>query len=1063
MVKSQPITACGVVAALVLTPLAALPASAADTQTLSVDFSHTTGDFRGGASGALYGLGDEGAPTEALLNGAAITNVSQKAPYGTQHPSGDALKVEDGFFQKHGEDMYIYVQDYYPDWPYNGGARPGDDRTYNLSDGSYTNGGNGIWDFLEVTEFVADAVASDSSYPESYVFIPFNEPDGGNWYPNWGAQQDQFLADWQSIYDTIQRVWSDAGLGHARIGGGGDTRWQPERSADILSFAKANDSLPDVFIWHELGIDNLATYRQHFADYRALEVSLGIDPIPINITEYGMLRDMGVPGQLVQWFAMFEDTKVDAQVAYWNYAGNLSDNSARPNGANAGWWMFNWYGNLAGSQTVAVTPPQLNAADTLQGIGAIDADNRKATVLWGGTGDDVTLELSGLDPEVFGSRVDVEVRETTLAGAEGLANTPRVVEAFDGVSITDGATSLTVPTYDRYAGYQLVITPAQTRDVQAEAASQAWNASSEAEALQLTSAQAYTQNPTASGGWKFLASGGRDVGSFNRASSKADWSVDVPADGTYRLQVIGSTPGKPGQHAIFVDGESAGIIQYTADLALNDTSRWQYRGSAEKLVELTAGSHALSFRASENGSSVLPNADISLDKVSLTRVDEGEKITYPASTFRLVDGAALDWDTSLQRGWASISADQHADVYLTAMDTGYYDLGIDWASSDAGNVTVSVNGQVSTLVTSTEAGRWASTARVHLVEGINEVELHSDAASIGKVSTQRAREADDAQVSVEAEAATLGGTASVSSAAAGSNASGGKYVGYVGNGAANTIAINRTTGIDQPGDYDVTVHYSNAEVSGRHDYNPQVVDRRIDLAEAGSPVGQGYFRYTYAWESFWQRSVAVTLQTGDQPLVLGNASAYAPNIDRIVVSPRVLGAPTTDALATPSGVLTLSKNQTTAGEEVSVSGSEFSAGDVVTLTLYSDPIELGSVTAGADGTFALDAMLPVDVPAGNHTLRAVADPSGTQAEASLSVAAAAGGGGSGSGGGGSGGSSAGGSTDAGAAAVAGPNRASSQSPLAVTGAAIGPWAFLIGVGAIAIGGLIVSARRARRS
>ena len=182
--------AAAAVAATAVTGLAAPPASAADPEVLTVDFADRTGDFRGGATGTLYGFGDEGAPTQALINGAHITNTSQKAPYGTQHPCGDAIKVEDGFFAKNGEDMYIYVQDYYPDWAYNGGRRPGDDRTYNLEDGTYTEGGNGVWDYLEVVEFVAEAVATDSDRPEDYVFIPFNEPDGGNWYRDWANQKD---------------------------------------------------------------------------------------------------------------------------------------------------------------------------------------------------------------------------------------------------------------------------------------------------------------------------------------------------------------------------------------------------------------------------------------------------------------------------------------------------------------------------------------------------------------------------------------------------------------------------------------------------------------------------------------------------------------------------------------------------------------------------------------------------------------------------------------------------------------------------------------------------------
>ena len=40
----------------------------APVQTLNVDYGTTTGDFYGGSSGMLYGLGDEGSPTDAILD-----------------------------------------------------------------------------------------------------------------------------------------------------------------------------------------------------------------------------------------------------------------------------------------------------------------------------------------------------------------------------------------------------------------------------------------------------------------------------------------------------------------------------------------------------------------------------------------------------------------------------------------------------------------------------------------------------------------------------------------------------------------------------------------------------------------------------------------------------------------------------------------------------------------------------------------------------------------------------------------------------------------------------------
>lgn len=968
--KKSSLLAGASVCALTLAALVAVPATAAEPQTLSVNFAERTGDFRGGASGALYGLGDDGVPTEALLNGAHVTNVSQKAPYGTQHPSGDAIRVEDDFFAKHGEDMYIYVQDYYSDWFYNGGQRPGDQRTYNLDTGTYTAQPNGVWDYLEIVEFVTEAVATDSEHPEKYVFIPFNEPDGGNWYPDWANQKNQFLADWQAVYDKIQQVWSAAGLGHARIGGPGDYKWEPDRSRDILTYAKQNNSLPDIFIWHELGIDNLATYRQNFADYRALEQSLGIDPIPVNITEYGMLRDMGVPGQLIQWFAMFEDTKVDAQVAYWNYAGNLSDNSARPNGANAGWWMFKWYGDLEGSQTVQVTPPNPNTVDTLQGIAAVDDANERATVLWGGTDEDVALDLNGLDPAVFGSNVDIEIREAALTGAEGLANTPRVVAAWDNVALTNGSLDLTAATYDRYAAYQLIITPASARNVETDAAAQPWTAAIEAEAMQLTSAQVFVQDPLAGGGWKFLASGGRDVGAMNNVASKADWTVTVPAAGTYRFQVIGGAPGVPGRHALFVDGAASGTIQYTADLALNATSRWQYRGSAEVLVNLTPGSHTLSVRTSQNGTSVLPNSDITLDKASLTFVGDGEKTVYPASTFRVFNGAKVS------AGAAAMNGDDRADVYLTAMDTGYYDVAVDWTSPAASAVQLSVNGRAVTDLSSTGAGSWRSTVRVRLVEGINEVELHSaSGAQIAQITTTRARSADSAAVTIEAESAERTGTASVTTlpSSSGTNASGGAYVGFIGNGAGNTLRIPRAAGFNQAGKYLVTVHYSNAETVGDHAYNPQVVDRALDVLEGQQKVADAHFRYTYSWNSFWERTIPVTLTTGDQALSFANANAFAPNVDRIIIAPVTVGTPTTVSTASQLNVTATASTRCVSGKAtltVKATNNE-TFGVQVTVTSVYGTKDLGSLASAKSGSAAFSTRASA-IPAGSATVKSTA-------------------------------------------------------------------------------------------
>ncbi len=620
-------TIAAVAAGLIVTGAAAPAAGAVTVDALGVDLSLPTGAFRGGANGTLYGLSDNGVPSQAVLDGAHVTNSSQKPPDGAQHPNGDALKVESSFFAGAGKDMYVYIQDEYPDWAYNGGKRPGDANN------------DGVWDYVPIIRAAVEKVATTSAHPQDYVFIPFNEPDGGNWYANWSTMKDQFLADWSTAYATIEDVYAAHGLGHARIGGPGDSRWQPTRSTDFLTYAGAHAQLPDVFIWHELGTNNTATFRGHYGQYRAVLSSLGLPSIPVNITEYGLLRDMGVPGQLIQWLSMFEDEKVDAQTAYWNYAGNLDDNSSRYNGGNGGWWMLKWYGDLSGSQTVKVTPPQLNVADTLQGIGAIDTADKKATVLFGGGSNDVKLNVTGLSSATFGQSVDIQVRADRLNGAEGASLEPPVILSARA-KVSDGSVSITVPTSDRHSAYQVEVTPSLA--ARQPVANDLVN-STEAENATLTNASTYYQNP--SQGFTFMASNSHDVGSFNQPGSSASWNVTVPRTGTYRLSVLAGANGTPGEHALFVDGSLNQVIRYSADLG------WSYRGTTDVTIPLTAGTHSLSIRASKDGTTMLPGADITLDRFDLYDATDGENATYRATDARLAGGAHLRFSDRASAGW----------------------------------------------------------------------------------------------------------------------------------------------------------------------------------------------------------------------------------------------------------------------------------------------------------------------------------------------------------------------------------------------------------------------------
>ncbi|MEN0084085.1 MAG: CBM35 domain-containing protein [Leifsonia sp.] len=854
-----------------------VPAHAATTDHLGVNFASSTGAFRGGAAGTLYGLGDPGDPTQALIDGAHITTTSQKPPGGAQHPTGDALHVEPSFFAGAGQQELIYMQDYYPDFAYNGGNRPGDANN------------DGVWDYLPIVQQEAETIATQSAHPNQYVFIPFNEPDG-DWYTDWSTQKNQFLSDWSAVYTTIQNVYASHGLGHALVAGMGDGHYIHDRMSDFLSYAKQNNQLPDVVVWHELqGGSSLGGFRSDVSDYRSILSGLGLPSIPVNITEYGGGDDMGVPGNLVQWVSMFEDQKVDAETAYWNYAGNLNDNSSRTNAANGGWWLFKWYGDMTGN-TAAVTPPALNAGYTLQGVAAIDSTQKVATVLLGGGSNAVSVDVTGL-PSSFGSSVDVVVRADRVNGKEGLSQQPPVVVS-QRATVTNGALSVLVPNSDSRTAYQVQITPPRaTRP----AVSTSVVSSVEAESTSLVDATVYGAG---------AASGGAHVGSFKQPDSSATWTVNAPRNGTYRLNVLGSTPATPGEHALYVDGTFSQLIHYSAD------ENWYYWGTASATLSLSAGQHTLSIRASQDGTNVLPGADITLDRFDLVDVTNGDADTYQATDARLSGGASRVFgsSTSANNGGVRLSGSATATFFVSAVESGYQDVTVDSVTTGAGSLGLTVGGRTVPLGAITGSGRWATTVRVWLPQGISELAVSSSTGAVVndvkllRGATQRAADGNASNATkVEAEKLALAGSAQpvVIPASAGSNGDADSTgavtkLGYLGNGSGNTATLARPSGFGA-GAYVLTVSASNADQSSNLNYNPQVVNRFLDVTEAGGGTTRGTFRNNYSWTSFWDTSIPLDLTTASGALTLGNATAWAPDIDVVTLAKLVGGTASTVA------------------------------------------------------------------------------------------------------------------------------------------------------------------------
>jgi len=97
----------------------------------------------------------------------------------------------------------------------------------------------------------------------------------------------------------------------------------------------------------------------------------------------------------------------------------------------------------------------------------------------------------------------------------------------------------------------------------------------------------------------------------------------------------------------------------------------------------------------------------------------------------------------------------------------------------------------------------------------------------------------------------------------------------------------------------------------------------------------------------------------------------------IAMAAFVMVAPAASASPYPAGcTIQISKVTATVGDQLTVTASGYPSGAVVTFTLHSNPVVLGSATATSGGVATLVFALPVGTAPGLHTITANGVPSG---------------------------------------------------------------------------------------
>jgi hypothetical protein len=874
---------------------------------LTVDLDSDTGAFHGGASGTLYGLYGPGVPTDNLIEGMGLRTVCTKAQDGPQHPGADALEVVRPLADSTDGDVYIYMTDIHRGFPY---QWPGDTPEEKLR---------------LYKEKVAKQVDQVRQLPEEYqdnvVFVPFNEPEGnmfgtGEWSydkVSWLDDPDDFFAAWDDIHKLIKGKMPEARIA------GPNTSILYDQVKGFLTHTLAVGTMPDVITWHELS--HPAAVRAGVDRYRGWEKELfeGTDRegtrLPVNINEYAFNYHTSVPGQMIQWVSAIEESKVDADIAYWNIDGNLSDSAAESGRGNGQWWLLNAYASMSG-HTVRVSSPFPGENYTMQGVATLDDNKRQARLVFGGSTGEGHIVFANVPEKVFGDRVHAWVREIEWSGQIGDNPGPKLL-AEQNLTVGDDGTAFVsfgdggMPRLKESSAYEIVLTPAgKARGTQSPPVR--WQGSYEAEDAAHSGSPYFRYGPEGSPRdvSKFYTSGGHDVGGLRTGSDlELDFTVDVPEDGTYDLSVYANslntndrvTEQGPTNVFLRVDGEADSERELHFPLGY----KWVVWDHVDTKVKLGKGEHTLTLAAKSADGERATEGDAIIDRLALSLLD-------PSAATQIYEGE-LAW----QAGGAEPVYDVPKQAAAPATGSGAVRLPKDgtatfWVYSAADREAIlevdALAGEGARLSVNEHEVLRVSTSRrrvaVSLSGGINKVTLTGGptVTLVDRLTVTPAEGTLTART-YAAQAATLAGSATLTPL---SLATDGTAITGIGGEPGNDNTATFTVAADRTDRYALRIRYSNPEQAEATHYNPDPLARHADITVNGGATQRVGFPHTFHQNNFWELTVLVHLEKGRNTITFRSEelpnfdgatyasdtfpgvllrSRYAPLIDRITVAP----------------------------------------------------------------------------------------------------------------------------------------------------------------------------------
>jgi hypothetical protein len=523
-------------AVTVIAALTAAPAEAAG-HTLVVNAAAPFRPVTHAAAGGLYALAENNRPADATLLPLKLNTLTQPPPDVGQKPNGqpaggDALKIAPQA-DRVGAAQVVRMPDIYPDFPYQWVS----------------------WDdwLAKVDTMVSKRLAA-TSVSNVAAWEIWNEPD---W--TWDtAKAGDFNAGWTR---TVQRIRTRDTL--TPVAGPGYAGWDATRMRAFLTNAKNTNTVPDLVVWHELNHSS-GMIAADVAAYRSLESSLGISPRKIFVNEYAWTDEVDVPGRVANYVSKLERAGVAAaDRAFWYEYGTVNGLVVTNNQPTGTWWLYKWYGDMAGSM-VSTTPP---AQTGLDGFASYDTTRKRVDVVFGDEAGSNSVRVTGL-----GGTVRVTLESTPSSGRFTAVTAPAVLSTST-YTVANGQITVPVPNMSATSAYHLVVEPA--------GGVPAYQQRYEAENASVFRAQRLSSGSASNGGYV----GRIDNSGDPRSDSYLDFVVNVPGARAYTMTIgYANGTGATSTQGLACNGGGWSTVSYPP------TAGWgQFGSTVSTSVTLHAG------------------------------------------------------------------------------------------------------------------------------------------------------------------------------------------------------------------------------------------------------------------------------------------------------------------------------------------------------------------------------------------------------------------------------------------------------------------------------------------